>query len=134
MEVIFEIIFEIVFQVVLELFGAWFGHIFQNHKSKTNSTTTASHKQSGIKIPIIYFIAGLTLGLISLYVMPDHYIKSEVYKVVALIFSPLFAGLIMHSIAKARTKYGKQIVSFENFYNGFFFALGISLIRFLFAN
>jgi hypothetical protein len=65
--------------------------------------------------------------------MPEHLVKGEVYKTLSLIISPLVAGYLMHLVARRRTNYGKQLVSFENFYNGFSFAFGMSLIRFLFA-
>lgn len=131
-----EFVFEILFQLFLELIGAGLEHLYYKLRGTRTDKPSLSlniGKPSRLLIIFLYLVGGGIVGWLSLYIMPEHLVKGEVYKILSLIISPLVAGYFMHLVAKRRTNYGKQLVSFENFYNGFSFAFGMSLIRFLFA-
>ena len=135
-----EIIFEILLQIILEIFGAILEHGWDKFKYLRTTTvkTRVTPKPTPLRLTrfslaLIYMFSGLAIGGLTLLVFPKSFITREGLRVISLALSPLVSGLFMHLIGKNRIKYGKQTVSFENFYYGFLFALGISLVRYIWA-
>jgi hypothetical protein len=130
-----EFILEIIFQLFLELIFAGIEHLFKRRKTPEESPSSEINitRPTQFLIAFLHLIGGGMIGWLSLYVWPEHLLQSDLSRAGLLILGPVLVGLVMHLIAKRRVTLGKQVVSFENFYNGFAFALGISLTRFLFA-
>lgn len=133
MEIILEIIFEIIINVFGELLFEALGSRFS--KKKTESHAPASEfnftRPSRFVIAILYLIAGAVMGGISLMVFSEPFLNNDMLRIGNLIISPLVAGIIMQQIGKQKLRFGKQPAVLDNFYYGFTFAFGLSLVRFL---
>ncbi len=81
---------------------------------------------------LIYFLVGICFGGLTLLVFPHHLMRSTRFHGISLLISPLAAGYVMSLIGKKLENSGKTS-RFARFQYGFAFALGMALIRFLFA-
>jgi hypothetical protein len=126
MEIIFEIVLEFLGPMILELFGS----IFKRSSNDEPRNEKAVH-------PAIKFFAygmyGAICGFISLAIFAHHMIDSPILRIANLIASPLFAGFVMMQLGAWLTAHGKKRSPINRFAYGFCFALGFSLVRFLFA-
>ncbi len=126
-----EIIFEIVLPIVLEVLTsslpdfviACFQHMF-NRPPMRNPVMAA----------LGYGILGLIIGGISLLIFPNSFVKSADIRTFTLILSPIVAGLMMLSLRAYRIKHGKNATRIESFFYGSLLALGVSAVRYVFAN
>ena len=80
-----------------------------------------------------YALFGLVLGGVSLSLFPHHLLHPSKIHGISLIVSPVITGLMMWSTGAMLRRRDRQTTQLENFGYGFSFALGIALMRFLFA-
>jgi hypothetical protein len=73
---------------------------------------------------------GVIAGIISVFVFPTIFIKSEAVQISNLIISPFLIGFAVMGLAQMRKRRGKAPLRVDTFWNGFFFALGMSLLRY----
>ena len=93
-------------------------------------------KENRILISIGYALLGTLAGALSLLVLPHPLIHREHptrFHGISLLVSPIVAGFVLSSIGGILRRLGKKVTPVETFGYGFAFALGIALIRFLFA-
>ena len=76
---------------------------------------------------------GAAVGLGSLLPFPRHFIRNPRAQIGNLVATPLMAGLIMWLIGKWRSGAANEMYVFDDFLNGWLFALGMGLTRYLFA-
>lgn len=84
----------------------------------------------------MYSLLGMSAGALSLLVLPHRLIHREHavgFHGVSLLVSPFAAGLVLSAAGAAMRRWGKRVTPVETFGYGFTFALGMALIRFLFA-
>ena len=81
-----------------------------------------------------YFIFGLTAGGLSLYILPELFIKAHWLRIVNLLLTPFVSGLVMAWIGSWRRRHSKEVIRLETFTYGFCFALAMSIVRFTFGN
>jgi hypothetical protein len=80
-----------------------------------------------------YFLLGLLTGGISLLFFPHRLVRPSRIPGASLIVSPLVAGLMMSLTGSALRRREKNVTRIESFDYGFLFALGLALVRFLWA-
>jgi len=131
MEVIFEILFELVgeilLQVVFEALASAGIHLVRAGKS-------AAKARSPWMIAIGYALFGAIAGGISLWVMPDSFLRQHWLRIAYLVVVPLLVGALFAAIARWRDKRGLTILTIDRFSCGWLFALAFAGIRYAFAH
>jgi len=126
LEVFLEVFVEAAFEFAAELIGAliWRG-------------LDAVLDTSEFKNPLIacigyLFLGGVTGGL-SLLIIPHPLFHPSRIPGLSVIISPVLAGLGMWMVGTTLRKRGRRVMQIESFGYGFAFALGMAMVRFLFA-
>jgi hypothetical protein len=130
MEFIFELIFElfgeVIIQIVMEALAEVGFHMFQNSDSERKPSPPW-------RLALIYIFFGLLAGGLSLLVLPNSFMHSQLGKIVCLALTPIAAGLAMMLIGAWRQKRGQQVVELDRFAYGYIFALAAALVRYQWA-
>jgi hypothetical protein len=82
---------------------------------------------------LVYFGIGSCIGLLSLLLFPEAFVRSESLHGISLVITPVLAGLVMNAIGWIRVRQGKLAIQLERFSYGFALAFGMALIRFYFT-
>ena len=85
---------------------------------------------------IMYALLGVVAGALSILVLPHPIIHREhptTFHGISLLISPIITGLVLSSIGGILRRLGKKVTPLETFGYGFAFALGMSVMRFLFT-
>jgi hypothetical protein len=88
-----------------------------------------------LKAPVVlgYAFLGVFAGLLSVWVFPHHFVRTEWLQILNVVIIPVFAGMLMEAIGKWRVRHDQEIIAFEGFICGYFFALALAVVRFMFA-
>jgi hypothetical protein len=81
-----------------------------------------------------FVAAGWLAGMLSLWLMPDVFIKTQWLRVAGLILVPLASASLMSLLGSWRERHDKQVSSLETFSYGFCFAFMVSLVRFIWGH
>jgi hypothetical protein len=93
-------------------------------------------KDNHILTGFMYALLGPLAGALSLLLLPHPLIQREHpnrFHGISLLISPILAGLVLSSVGSVIRRRGIKVTPVETFGYGFAFALGMALIRFLFA-
>jgi hypothetical protein len=93
-------------------------------------------KENKILTGFIYGLLGMLAGALSLLALPHRLIHREHpigFHGISLLISPIIAGSVLSSVGAVMLRWGKKVTPVETFGYGFAFALGMALVRFLFA-
>ncbi len=82
---------------------------------------------------IIYVSLGTLAGGLSLLIFPHPLVHPLRLHGINLLVSPVVTGLAMSQIGSILSRQGKKVTRIESFGYGFALALGIALVRYLFA-
>ena len=124
---ILEVFGELLLQVIFEFIAEFLGH---------------SVKSPFRKLPPIppwlaaigYVVLGALAGLLSLWLMPEVFIKAPWLRAVNLLLTPVGAGLIMAWSGSRRSRKDKDVIRIESFSYGFCFAFSLALVRFVWGH
>ena len=117
-----EPIVELIVQVLLEFFGQLlFDHEFK--RSPENRTWRIG----------FYVFIGLVLGLVSLLVLPRHWLGDPTLRIAALILNPIIIGFLMMRVGRWRRSRKGAAFGLENFWSAWALAFSFGLMRKLFA-
>ena len=130
MEFFFQILLEFFFEVVLQLVVEI---LFELGVRKLNATPWARRIVDGSLAGFAYFVFGALLGLLSLLIFPNAFVRSSSLHGISLIVTPTLAGLTMAGIGWLRAHQHSARIRLDSFAYGYIFALGMSLVRFLFT-
>lgn len=126
MEVIFDIIFSFLGEILIQIFYQILLEL---------GITSISKVKAPAKSPILagigYLLLGIIAGGISLLFFRNQFITSPELQILNLVFTPIFAGLVMMEIGKSKAKYGKVTTRMDSFTYGAIFAFGMAGIRYL---
>ena len=78
-----------------------------------------------------YVIFGAIAGGISVWALPDLYLEAQWLRIVNLVVTPIAAGGIMAAVGAWRRRREKEVIRLESFAYGYFFALAMALVRFV---
>jgi hypothetical protein len=130
MELIFEVVFELLGELALLLFVQIFGELGAN--------VIAAYRSRGPRLPFVsaigHALAGGGFGWLSLLMFPYSFAHTDTMRLIALIGSPLLAGLGSALIGSWRRRSGRGLVLFETFTYGFLFAFAFALVRYLWTS
>jgi MFS family permease len=126
-ELLLEAFLEIISAVVVDIVSTALLDLFTDLKEAIQG--------SRVLTGFMYGMFGVLTGALSLLVLPHRLVHRERpfgFHGISLLISPVIAGLVLSCVAVMR-KWGKKVTPVETFGYGFAFALGMAVIRFLFA-
>jgi hypothetical protein len=127
-ELLLEAFMELIAAAVLDLASRALLDVFTG--------LTDAIKENKILTGFMYGLLGVLAGVLSLLVLPHRLIHREHpigFHGISLLISPIIAGAVLSSVGAAMRRRGKKVTPVETFGYGFAFALGMALVRFLFA-
>jgi hypothetical protein len=80
-----------------------------------------------------YLLYGTAAGALSLWVMPDPFLDHPWARVANLALTPLLAGAAMALLGSWRRRRGQAVIRLDRFSYGTLFALGMAVVRFIWA-
>ena len=80
-----------------------------------------------------YLIFGGAAGGLTVWLVPELFIKAEWLRVANLLLAPLAAGLIMEAVGSWRESRDKEVLRLETFAYGFCFAFALAVVRYAFG-
>ena len=117
-------------EVVLELAGE---AIFDLALRAITRLLESTESENPVAAASGYFVLGAMAGGFSLLIFPHHLFRPSRIRGGSLLISPIATGAIMSVVGSVLRGRGKRSIQIETFWYGFAFALGMALIRFLFA-
>ena len=127
---ILEFLFEAVLQVLAEFIAEFSFELLCKSLSSVISPPEEKHPWFEFAG---YFLFGAFFGGLSLFALPHPLMRSTRFHGISLLISPLATGYSMDRIGRRINEGGKPRMRIASFQNGFAFALGMALIRFLFT-
>ena len=123
LEFILEIVLEIAGEALLDLIMR--GFLFLAGKLFEVGSPVASW--------VVYLGLGAVAGWVSLVPFPHPFVRPSAVHGISLLIAPIGTGLLMSFAGRVLRSRGKKTMRIESFWFGFAFALGMALVRFLFA-
>ena len=123
---ILQFLGELVLQVVFEAFAELLGHAVKEpfrHMNPVRPWLAATG----------YVFFGAAAGGLTVWLVPELFIKAPWLRVANLALTPLAAGLIMETIGSWRSRQDKELLRFESFAYGCCFAFAMAGVRFAFG-
>lgn len=121
LEVLFELLLQIVVEILIELGFA------------SVKEALGRKNQNPVLATIGYALLGGALGGISLLMWPARFIRQTIVPGTSLVIGPLLSGAAMHWWGDFRRTQGHSPTNLATFYGGAAFALGVALVRFIWA-
>jgi hypothetical protein len=93
-------------------------------------------KQNRVLTSLLYAFLGAFAGALSLLILPHPLIHREHpirFHGISVLISPIVAGFVLSAVGGVLRRLGRKVTPIETFGYGFAFALGMAVIRFLFA-
>jgi len=118
-----ELLLQIVGQILFELGIHAVGQVFEDRKCRNPWFAGIGN-----------CILGVLAGFLSLLIFHHSLAKHETFRLANLIITPIAAGSLMWLIGYWRTKRDRKTISLESFWQGFIFALGMALVRFIYCS
>lgn len=137
MEIIAEIIFqvlgwilqflgELVLQMVFEAIAELFGHAVKEPFRRPRPVRPWL-------AAVGYLFFGAAAGGLTVWLVPELFIKSQWLRVANLVLTPMAAGLIMEAIGSWLERREKEVLRLESFAYGFCFAFAMAVVRYAFG-
>ncbi len=121
---ILQLLGEILLQMIAELIVELIGHGFK----KTFRRREPSRPWLAA---IGYLFFGAAAGLLSIWLVPEHFIKADWLRLLNLALTPITAGLLMGWIGARRRHRAKEVIRLETFAYGFCFAFSMAVMRYV---
>ena len=80
-----------------------------------------------------YFVWGAIAGGLSLWLFRGHFISAQWLRIANLVATPILAGFIMAKVGAWRQRREQEPIRLDSFSYGYCFALGMALVRFIWA-
>jgi hypothetical protein len=126
-----EVIIQLLIEFILEVGGGLILDAIAHPLSRISWLGKSLNVLSAL---LLFFLLGVTAGLLSLLFFPNAIVKSSTVHGISLVITPTFVGLTMACIGWLRRREGKFVTRLESFVYGFLFAFGMALIRFFLAD
>jgi hypothetical protein len=120
-----ELCGELLLQLALEGIAEAMGHAFTPPSSRRPVRPWLA--------AIGYLTVGAAAGGLSLWLVPELFIKSPGLRLANLALTPLASGAVMGAIGAWRARHDKRVLRLETFGYGLCFALPMALLRFTFG-
>jgi hypothetical protein len=129
-------IFEFLLEAFLELIAAAVLDLATRALLGVFTGIAEAIKGNRVLTSIVYALLGASAGALSLLVLPHPLIHRQhpiPFHGISLVISPLVAGVVLSLVGNILRRLGKRVTPLETFGYGFAFAVGMALVRFLFA-
>lgn len=123
-----EFVGELLLQLALEAIAEVIGHSFTSVGSSSSRQPPRPWMAA-----LGYVLFGVAAGGLSLWLVPELFIKSPALRLANLALTPVASGAIMGAIGSWRARRDKRVLRLETFGYGVCFALAMTLIRFAFG-
>lgn len=120
---IVEVFGETVLQVLVELIAELFGQVIQ--RRRTNPEPTSPWVAA-----LGYVVFGAVAGFITLWLVPDLFLKNHAARMANVIFTPIVSGLFMAWVGHWRRRHQGDLIRLDTFGYAYLFALPMALVRF----
>ncbi len=127
LELLFEVFGEAILQVVFELLAEVGVHV-------TRGEVRHQESRSAWRLVLGYPLLGALVGGLSLLVFPNSFAHIYPARVVGFVVAPLIAAMSVVALGAFRARRGQQLVSLDRFIYGYLFALGLAVVRFVWAH
>lgn len=121
---------QIIFELILELAGEALADV-------TSRAVGEVYEPRAFADPMWavggYAVLGAIAGGISLLAFPHPFFRASRIHGISMLISPIITGGVMAMVGWTLRRHGKEPTRIESFGYGFAFALGMSVVRFLFA-
>jgi hypothetical protein len=125
-EELLVILLQFLFELVINVLG----HLPFDWPSRKRRTP---EREQLAGLCLLWLIGGGLLGFVSLLVFDYTLLRLPALRFANLLVSPLLSGFLAQSIAARRAKRNPLLIPGNHFWYGFWFSLGIALVRFMFA-
>ena len=119
LEFILQAVFEILGEALLELGFAAFKEAYDRAN------------RNPVLASFAYVLLGGAFGAGSAWLLPYRLVQHGPFPGISLVLAPLASGVAMHAFGKYRSAHGHATTNLATFHGGAAFALGASLMRFL---
>ena len=123
---LFELFGELLLQMLFEALAEAFGHALRlplRGRQPVRPWLAA----------IGYVLFGAAAGGLTLWLVPELYIKTPGLRLANLLITPVLAGLVMEAIGTWRERRDKEVLRLESFAYGYLFALAMATVRYAFG-
>ena len=117
---------ELLLQLVLEAIAELLGHSFKEPFRRPRPVCPWF-------AAVGYLVFGAAAGGLSVWLVPDLFIKAEWLRLANLVLTPVAAGLIMEAVGSWREQREKEVIQLETFAYGFCFAFAMAVVRYAFG-
>ena len=127
---------ELLLEAFLEVIAAVALDLASRALLDLSTSITDAIKENKILTGFVYGLLGVVAGLLSILVLPHRMIHRDHpigFHGISLLISPIIAGTVLSSVGAVMRRWGKKVTPVETFGYGFAFALGMAVVRFLFA-
>jgi len=128
--ILFQILVQILGEALLQIGGE---AIVEAGIHSVREPFKDRQQRSPVIAAIGYFLMGWLIGGITLFPFPASLIGAQPYRILNLLITPVLAGLCMSVIGSFRLKKNQDLIRLDSFFYGYLFALGMGLVRYLFA-
>jgi hypothetical protein len=125
--VVLELLFEFLGEVLTEAVVAQVARVFRRLFANSDPI-------GPVLAATLYFFLGFSIGGASLFVFPHPIFHPSRFHGISLLVSPVMTGMAMSLVGSILRRKGKEPVRIESFGYGFAFALGMAIIRLVFAS
>ena len=117
---------ELLLQLVFEAMAGALGHVLKEPFRRPRP-------RQPVVAAIGYLVSGAMADGLTLWLVPELFIKARWLRAANLMLAPLAAGLVMQAMGSWRARRDKPVLGLESFAYGFCFAFGMALVRFTFG-
>ncbi len=110
--------------VIISFYGALLGSTLSKRSPKPLSPSLAA---------IGYLGWGALAGALSLWILPQHFIRTPWLGIANLFLTPLLVGFMMAKLEALRRNCQQELIHLDSFAYGFCFAFGMALVRHIWA-
>ncbi len=122
---VFQFLGELLLQMIFEGLAELLGHSVKAPFRRKPQPWLAA---------IGHLILGALAGALTVWLIPELFIKEEWLRLANLLLTPLAAGLVMEALGSWRARREKEVLQLESFAYGFCFAFSMALVRYVFAH
>lgn len=115
---------ELILELLLELFGE---AIFD---AATHSVRDSGRVRRTVVRVLFFGAAGAAIGALSVVLVPVHLIRDADVRLLAVVLTPITAGIVFAAAGRRRRRKGKRVTGLEAFWPAFAFALAMALVRY----
>ncbi len=122
---------EAIFEVFLEFAGELLADVLSRLTGDVFKTDQPPHP---VGSAVAWGLLGAAAGALSIIILPHPVFHRSRFHGISLIISPVASGSAMAALGAMLQRRGKRVVQIESFPYAFAFALGMALVRLLWAS